>query len=214
MRLVDLQGQRFGRLAVISRAPNKGKDIRWICQCDCGNTRVVYGGNVRRGLTESCGCLRLEVTRAKFTENLAGRRFGDLTAVQRVRDYVAPNGARHVRWECRCECGRSAVASANDLKSGHTTTCGCRRFARLLDTEHILYRLFDDAGDLLYVGITNRWSRRSGEHSRTKSWWPLVARVEEHSFPDRASVEAAEKEAIRSENPRHNVERYLGGDAK
>ncbi len=41
-----------------------------------------------------------------------------------------------------------------------------------------------------------------------------IAAVEEQKFPDRESVLAAEKSAIRSENPRHNAERYRGGDAK
>ena len=57
---VDLTGQRFGRLVVVSRAKNKGGLTRWNCTCDCGNTSVAYGNNLRRGLTQSCGCYRRE----------------------------------------------------------------------------------------------------------------------------------------------------------
>lgn len=39
-RLIDLTGQRFGRLTVIERA---GSDIRkqalWMCVCDCGTKK-------------------------------------------------------------------------------------------------------------------------------------------------------------------------------
>jgi hypothetical protein len=36
----------------------------WECQCDCGNITIVVGKLLRRGVTKSCGCLRLEATRA------------------------------------------------------------------------------------------------------------------------------------------------------
>lgn len=58
MRLIDLTGQRFSRLTVIERAPNNGKQPAWVCRCDCGNTSIVQGGNLREGRVQSCGCLR------------------------------------------------------------------------------------------------------------------------------------------------------------
>lgn len=68
MRLVDLTGQRFGRLTVISRAENSnsGKS-RWLCRCDCGNECVVHSLSLRSGNTKSCGCLRSEVSQKKAT---------------------------------------------------------------------------------------------------------------------------------------------------
>lgn len=62
----DLIGQRFGKLVVLSRAENdKTKHTRWLCQCDCGNTKIVHGCSLKRGLTQSCGCLQKEI----FGEN-------------------------------------------------------------------------------------------------------------------------------------------------
>jgi len=57
-------GQRFGRLMVVARAPNKGRHSAWLCACDCGNDTVVFGSNLRRGFTTSCKCLHKEVTSA------------------------------------------------------------------------------------------------------------------------------------------------------
>ena len=57
---IDLTGQRFGRLVVVSRAESKGNMTRWNCVCDCGNETVVYSNNLRRGYTQSCGCYRHE----------------------------------------------------------------------------------------------------------------------------------------------------------
>ena len=57
---IDLTGRRFGRLVVLERAENKGNMVRWTCGCDCGGKTIVYGNNLRRGYTQSCGCYRHE----------------------------------------------------------------------------------------------------------------------------------------------------------
>lgn len=56
----DLTSQKFGRLLVLRRAPNKPGDanVRWICRCECGSETTVVGFNLKRGNTKSCGCLR------------------------------------------------------------------------------------------------------------------------------------------------------------
>lgn len=55
--------------------------------------------------------------------DLTGERFGMLVAVERTdrRD----NGS--VVWRCSCDCGRTALVSARNLRNGHTTSCGCAR---------------------------------------------------------------------------------------
>jgi len=63
--LIDLTGKRFGRLTVLSRAENAGNMSRWLCECDCGNQTIVYGNNLRRGYTQSCGCYRHECENAR-----------------------------------------------------------------------------------------------------------------------------------------------------
>ena len=66
--LIDLTGQRFGRLVVIregERTPQRR--IKWLCQCDCGSQVVVDGVSLRRGVSQSCGCLRAELAKRKFT---------------------------------------------------------------------------------------------------------------------------------------------------
>lgn len=60
-KLIDLTGQRFGRLTVIERAENKGEQTAWRCKCDCGKIVDVRGGNLKSGHTTSCGCYWSEV---------------------------------------------------------------------------------------------------------------------------------------------------------
>jgi hypothetical protein len=58
--LIDLTGQRFGRLTVLrrSREDTCKKWSLWSCRCKCGNVCEVLGHNLRTGNTRSCGCLR------------------------------------------------------------------------------------------------------------------------------------------------------------
>ena len=65
MKLIDLTGQKFGKLTVISRATDKKyNNPHWICSCSCGNIDniIVSGNNLRQGRVKSCGCLRRELT--------------------------------------------------------------------------------------------------------------------------------------------------------
>lgn len=62
-KLIDLTGQRFGRLVVLNRASGpvkKGCHVKWRCQCDCGKEIVTSSSNLRMGASTSCGCWRIE----------------------------------------------------------------------------------------------------------------------------------------------------------
>lgn len=70
---------------------------------------------------------------------------------------------------------------------------------------HALYRMFDAAGTLLYVGLTAHVEARMSQHKVGKEWWPDVANVQLEHFPSREEVARAEREAISSEKPLFNV---------
>lgn len=59
-RRKDWTGQKFNRLTFVR--PNPEDYSRWTVRCDCGTELEVISGNVRRGLTKSCGCLNRELT--------------------------------------------------------------------------------------------------------------------------------------------------------
>lgn len=69
---IDRSGRKYGRLTVLHRdmsdgPASGGKRVKWVCECDCGNTATVTGHGLARGYTQSCGCLRKEMT-AKIRE--------------------------------------------------------------------------------------------------------------------------------------------------
>ena len=56
-KLIDLTGQKLGKWLVLGRAPNRDHMVMWQCRCECGTNRIVTGANLRKGLSESCGCV-------------------------------------------------------------------------------------------------------------------------------------------------------------
>lgn len=60
-KMLDLVGQRFGRLIVVKFAYTKNGRSYWFCNCDCGNEIVVGGSDLKCKNTQSCGCIHKEV---------------------------------------------------------------------------------------------------------------------------------------------------------
>ena len=73
--------------------------------------------------------------------------------------------------------------------------------------ETTLYRMFDGSGQLLYVGVTAtvRGATRFGEHAKGKWWWPDVKALTVEHYMTREAAESAERRAIQSEAPLHNI---------
>ena len=67
-----------------------------------------------------------------------------------------------------------------------------------------LYRAFDCNNQLLYVGISNDWTRRLHEHEKQSLWFDKTQHVTIEKFETRAEVEVAEKAAIEQEKPVFN----------
>ena len=60
MKPKDITGQVFGRLTVVEYAGSVNHKATWRCTCSCGSTAVLVGGNLRSGVSTSCGCIRKE----------------------------------------------------------------------------------------------------------------------------------------------------------
>ncbi len=124
--MIDLIGQRFGRLTVLEMSEThitpKGRNVyMWKCLCDCGNLTVVSTSSLRNGNTKSCGCFQKEMAHKTNSENLAGKRFGRLVAV----DEVHKNGLLYCN--CVCDCGNITEVLPSHLKRGLIRSCGCLR---------------------------------------------------------------------------------------
>lgn len=95
-KLIDLTGQRFGRLTVIEKVSQKTKctNARWRCKCDCGKETTVLGITLRRGESRSCGCYRTEYFKKKMTKHgLSGSRLYHIWHGMQDRCFLKSNPA-------------------------------------------------------------------------------------------------------------------------
>jgi hypothetical protein len=83
--LIDISGQRFGRLTVAKRAARKFRssgEAKWVCKCDCGARSIVGGSDLRSGRIVSCGCHGRQTGLVNITH-------GDLRHYKMTPEYVA-----------------------------------------------------------------------------------------------------------------------------
>lgn len=124
MSLKNLVGQRFGKLVVLDRAPNKidksGKPrTMWNCECDCGNSTTVSADYLKRNECPSCGCEATKNRIKKNRVNNIGEKFGKLTILDIIWDCDRSKAI------CKCDCGNDYVGIKSDIVTGHTRSCGC-----------------------------------------------------------------------------------------
>lgn len=146
-RLVDLTGHVFGRLTVIQREPNKGKQTRWMCRCSCDNTTIVGAELLNDGRTKSCGCSRREITGKRSArlrrKDITGTRSGLLVAVREI----GRTKRGEAIWECRCDCGGSTRQLQAIIIGGRVVSCGCHKPDKQKPLQSLNARLKTRAGD-------------------------------------------------------------------
>lgn len=148
-RLINLVGQRFGKLVVLERDYNypiqhnlQNKKAYWKCQCDCGKQKTVQGNNLRNGDVSSCGC--------KTIRNLSNQKFHKLTALYPTDK----RSGESVIWHCKCDCGNECDVSRSNLVYSRILSCGCltkstgeENIISILQNNNIAFiseKIFDD----------------------------------------------------------------------
>ena len=55
----------------------------------------------------------------KNMTDITGKRFGKLVAIKPIKKNL------RIYWECVCDCGNTVDVYGTNLRTGHTTSCGC-----------------------------------------------------------------------------------------
>lgn len=114
-RYEDLTNKTFGRWTVIEdpKESTSDRDRYWICKCECGTIRKVRGSSLRKGASQSCGCLKKEKLQAKRLD-LTGQTFDDLTVISKIEKDYSPG--EQTRWNCKCKCGNICTRNTHTLR--------------------------------------------------------------------------------------------------
>lgn len=65
----DLTGKKFGKLQVVGVHDTGSRKTYYVCQCDCGNVKVVRADALTSGATKSCGCIKKKQDKTNLTAN-------------------------------------------------------------------------------------------------------------------------------------------------
>lgn len=69
----DLTDRRFERLTVIKFVEVRNRRAYWLCECECGNTKIIRGDALLSGRARSCGCIKKEMEMKNLhIENMHG----------------------------------------------------------------------------------------------------------------------------------------------
>lgn len=115
-RAEDLAGRTFGFLKVINRAENMmvggQSKVAWLCECKCGNQKIVAAYDLKREAVTSCGCRRAEDGKRKRNRKVC---------VVCGREFESPPSDKTVT--CSPECRK---IRASEMHIGKTFTAEAR----------------------------------------------------------------------------------------
>lgn len=101
--------------------------------------------------------------------DLTGQKFGRLTVVKRVENYVSPKGQKQAQWLCKCKCGNLIVVRCGSLRTGNNLSCGClgkeHRTSSLTTHGHCnnrLYRTWQNMKGRCYNSHSTRYKDYGG----------------------------------------------------
>lgn len=131
---IDLKGKRFGRLFVVERDMEQQQKLNspqacWKCKCDCGSVIIVKSGNLIKGKTKSCGCLRDELGNKPFLYSIGQvitTKYGSLTVTQTNRIKREGSDIKDKVYTCICNnCGEVNKIKESTIQTGVGSCKAC-----------------------------------------------------------------------------------------
>jgi hypothetical protein len=168
--ILDITGQRFGRLTAIAYQRNR----HWLFQCDCGEMKIIDGRNVCKGDTRSCGCLRKEVLRNRIFTHEQREALIKRNTVHGLRHHPA-----YDRW-------RQMLARCHDPEHKRFSDYGGRGIV-VCARWHMLENFIEGMGDLP-KGLTIERVDNDGNYELMNCKWATYTEQNNNHRPHRCSI--------------------------
>jgi hypothetical protein len=91
-KIIDITGNKYGKWAVERFAYVENRHSYWLCRCECGTTKVIWGANLRQGLTHSCGCSKIVHGLRRTNEYRTWRGIKERCLNPNNKDYINYGG--------------------------------------------------------------------------------------------------------------------------
>ena len=98
----------------------------------------------------------------KYPKDIAGMKFGRLTAIKKVGTKGNGKGSKSI-WLCRCDCGNEKEILRNSLVSGTTKSCGCLE-KEVKATMHLKHGMEKSRIWNIWTGMRDRCSRPNNKN--------------------------------------------------
>jgi hypothetical protein len=176
MRMIDLTGQKFGRLVVIKKGSLKYNKIHWVCKCVCGNICSISGSNLKSGHTVSCGCYKKEII-SKIMKELGRLKIGiknpffgkfhTKETKQKIRLFHLgkPRFGDSKNWKHN-ECTKLKISKGNKNKK--------RTLEHRIQKSKILKKIYREGRHPNWKGGITPWYRRERSSFKYKLWREAV----------------------------------------
>ena len=115
-------GNRYGTLTVIEEAKDKNGRSAQLCQCDCGNTKIVRGSDLRGNKITHCSRSCPLKINGRFIDE-TGNIYGYLTVMYKSNHKT---NSQKTLQHCKCICGNECDIEGESLRRGLTKSCGCK----------------------------------------------------------------------------------------
>ena len=167
----------------------------------CGKNFKARLANVVSGNTKNCNRHRAENMARIMSKDIAGERFGKLTAIKWTGKCQNTNRV----WLCRCDCGRYREVNLNVLRNGYVKSCKyCvehsykdllgQKFGKLTPIEktnkridgRVVWKCKCDCGNIAYVTshhLLNGDTRSCGCVGKSFGEWIIVKFLSEINIP-------------------------------
>lgn len=101
----NLVGNKYNRLTVLSfDSRDKRGNYKYLCRCDCGVEKVIYGKELVNGRTQSCGCLRDELVSGENSHRWRGGITDEITLLHNLEAPIRKLSKQRDSFTCQ-KCG-------------------------------------------------------------------------------------------------------------